>query len=147
MCYNRIAFLEVNSSAQKPTWAALTEIARCFNAPVSQSHTSLASMRSRDSALRSRYSEKKKTVKAVIDTPFVKGLPTLMVVKESALDVSYRESTTRRTYEDPFTLGLQEVHAWVTEGRTPKTTPSDARHDLEVLDMLMKAGAAQQVRQ
>lgn len=90
---------------------------------------------------------KKKTVKVVIDTPFVKGLPTLMVVKESVLDVSYRESTTRRTYEDPFTLGLQEVHAWVTEGRTPKTTPSDARHDLEVLDMLTKAGAAQQVRQ
>lgn len=84
----------------------------------------------------------KKTIKVCIDTPFVKGLPTTMVVKESLADGSYRESTIRRTYEDPFTLELQEVYRWIAEGKTPKTTPSDARHDLEILGMLMKAGAA-----
>ncbi|KAJ0120482.1 hypothetical protein J7T55_015211 [Diaporthe amygdali] len=80
-----------------------------------------------------------KTVKVCIDTPFVRGLPTTMVVKETLPDGSYRESTTRRTYEDPFMLELQEMYKWVTEGKVPKTTPADARHDLEILGMLMKA--------
>ena len=48
-----------------------------------------------------------KTVKVCIDTPFIKGLPTTMVVKESLPDGSYRESTIRRTYEDPFALELK----------------------------------------
>jgi predicted dehydrogenase len=80
-----------------------------------------------------------KTVKVCIDTPFVKGLPTTMVVKETLPDGSYRESTTRRTYEDPFTLELQEVYRWVVEGKTPKTSPTDALQDIEILGMLMKA--------
>ncbi|KAL1852897.1 hypothetical protein Daus18300_011979 [Diaporthe australafricana] len=80
-----------------------------------------------------------KTVKVCIDTPFVRGLPTTMVVKETLLDGSYRESTIRRTYEDPFLLELQEMYKWVTEGKVPKTTPADARQDLEILGMLMKA--------
>lgn len=65
-----------------------------------------------------------------------------MVVKEGLEDGSYRESTVRRTYEDPFTLEFNEVYQWVTEGKTPKTTPSDARQDLEILGMLLKADAA-----
>lgn len=84
----------------------------------------------------------KKTVKVCIDTPFIKGLPTTMVVKECLEDGSYKESTVRRTYEDPFTLEFNEVYQWVTEGKTPKTTPSDARQDLEILGMLLKADAA-----
>lgn len=80
-----------------------------------------------------------KTVKVCIDTPFVKGLPTTMVVKDALPDGSYRESTIRRTYEDPFTRELQEVYAWVVDGKVPKTGPTDARQDLEVLGMLMKA--------
>ncbi|KAG8161322.1 hypothetical protein KVR01_009586 [Diaporthe batatas] len=80
-----------------------------------------------------------KTVKVCIDTPFVRGLPTTMIVKETLPDGSYRESTIRRTYEDPFLLELQEMYKWVTEGNIPKTTPADARNDLEILGMLMKA--------
>lgn len=83
-----------------------------------------------------------KTVKVCIDSPFIKGLPTTMVVKESSPDGSYRESTTRRTYEDPFTLELKAVYEWVVDGKAPKTTPTDARQDLEILGMLMKAAAA-----
>ncbi|GAB7322970.1 hypothetical protein MBLNU13_g05501t2 [Cladosporium sp. NU13] len=83
-----------------------------------------------------------KTVKVCIDTPFVKGLPTRMVVKITLWDGSYRASTTRRTYEDPFTLELQEVYQWDVEGKPPKTSPTDARQDLKILGMLMKAGAA-----
>ena len=74
-----------------------------------------------------------------IDSPFIKGLPTTMVVKDSLPDGSYRESTIRRTYEDPYTLEMKEVYEWVVNGKTPKTCPSDARQDLEMLGMLMKA--------
>lgn len=88
----------------------------------------------------------KKTVKVCIDTPFIKGLPTTMIVKEALPDGSYRESSTRRTYEDPFTLEFQEVYKWLTEDKAPKTTPSDARQDLEILGMLMKADALQDAR-
>ncbi|KAF4556642.1 Oxidoreductase-like protein 8 [Elsinoe fawcettii] len=80
-----------------------------------------------------------KTVKVCIDTPFIKGLPTTMIVKECLPDGSYRESTTRRTYEDPFALELMEVYAWVSHGKHIKTTPDDAKKDLEILGMLMKA--------
>jgi len=62
-----------------------------------------------------------------------------MVIKESLPDGSYRESTVRRTYEDPFTLELKEVYEWVVNRKTPKTGPADARQDLEILGMLMKA--------
>lgn len=62
-----------------------------------------------------------------------------MVVKETLPDGSYRESTTRRTYEDPFSLELKAVYEWVTGGKQPKTNPRDARKDLEILGMLMKA--------
>lgn len=64
-----------------------------------------------------------------------------MVVKDALPDGSYRESTIRRTYEDPFTLELKEVYEWVVNGKNPKTGPADARHDLEILGMLMKAVA------
>ncbi|KAF2009346.1 NAD(P)-binding protein [Aaosphaeria arxii CBS 175.79] len=80
-----------------------------------------------------------KTVKLCIDTPFVKGLPTTMVVKDALPDGSYREATIRRTYEDPFTLEWKEVWEWVAKGKIPKTGPEDARKDLEILGMLMKA--------
>ena len=80
-----------------------------------------------------------KTVKMRIDSPFIKGLPTTMEVKDSLPDGSYRESTIRRTYEDPFTLQLKQVYEWIIHGKTPKTGPADAREDLEILGMLMKA--------
>lgn len=82
-----------------------------------------------------------KTVKVCIDTPFIKGLPTTMVVKESGPDGEYRETTTRKTYEDPFTLEWKAVHEWIVEGKTPKTGPEDARRDVEVIGMLMRKGA------
>ncbi|KAE8322184.1 hypothetical protein BDV39DRAFT_210031 [Aspergillus sergii] len=83
-----------------------------------------------------------KTVKVCIDSPFIKRLPTTMVLKEVSPDGSYRESTTRRTCKDPFMLELKEVYQWFVEGKIAKTTPSDARQDLEILGMLMKATTA-----
>ena len=78
-------------------------------------------------------------MKVNIDTPFVKGLPTTMVVKDSTPEGGYRETTTRRTYEDPFSLEMKAVYDWVVNGTAPQTNPQDARQDLEILGMLMKA--------
>ena len=82
-----------------------------------------------------------KTVKICYDTPYIKGLPTTMFIREKLLDGSYRESTTRRTYEDPYTLEFKELYAVVTEGKPIKTTPADARKDVEIFGMIMRAGA------
>jgi hypothetical protein len=82
-----------------------------------------------------------KTVKMCIDTLFIKGLLTTMVVKDALPDGSYREWTIRRMYEDPYTLGLKEVYEWVVEGKLPRTGPADARQDIQILGMLMKAVA------
>lgn len=82
-----------------------------------------------------------KTVKVCIDTPFVKGLPTIMEIREALPDGSYRESKIRRTYEDPYTLEMREVYSWVVDGKTPKTTATDARNDIEILGMVIKATA------
>lgn len=86
-----------------------------------------------------------KTVKMCIDTPFIRGLPTTMVTKEALPDGSYREATTRRTYEDPFTLEWKEVHHWVSTGKPPKTSAVDARQDLQVLGMFMKAMSSSKI--
>lgn len=83
-----------------------------------------------------------KTVKVNIDTPFVKGLPTTMQVRDALPDGSFRESTIRRTYEDPYTLEMKEVYDWVVDGKTPKTTAEDAKNDIQILGMIMKATAS-----
>lgn len=62
-----------------------------------------------------------------------------MQVKETLPDGSYRESTVRRTYEDPYTLEMKELYAWVVEGKTVKTTAEDARRDVEIWQMIVKA--------
>lgn len=86
-----------------------------------------------------------KTVKVCIDTPFVKGLPTTMIVKETTPESGYKESTLRRTYEDPFTLELKEVYEWIVQDKAIKTTPQDARQDLTILGMLLKAATRQEL--
>jgi hypothetical protein len=82
-----------------------------------------------------------KTVKVCIDSPFIKGLPTTMIVKESAPNGAYSEQVIRRTYEDPFSLELKAVYDWITGGKATKTTAMDARKDLQILGMLLTATA------
>ncbi|OBT88511.1 hypothetical protein VE02_03498 [Pseudogymnoascus sp. 03VT05] len=83
-----------------------------------------------------------KTVKVVFDTPYVKGLPTNMHIREKLEDGTYRESVIRRTYEDAYTLEMKELYAFAALGKPAKTTAVDARQDLEIFGMIMKAGQA-----
>ncbi|KAM0346330.1 hypothetical protein ACHAPU_005761 [Fusarium lateritium] len=78
-----------------------------------------------------------KTVKLQYDTPFVKGLPVTMHVSEN-VDGVYKESTYRRSYEDPYTREMKVFWEMVVEGKTTKTTVEDAMQDLEIFKMAMR---------
>ncbi|CAG8037277.1 unnamed protein product [Penicillium salamii] len=88
----------------------------------------------------------KKTVKVCFDSPYVKGLPTTMHIREKMDDGSFRESMVRKTYEDAYTLEMKELYAFAAEGKPAKTTSEDAKRDLEIFGMIMKAGLEGQAR-
>jgi predicted dehydrogenase len=88
------------------------------------------------------YSEEK-IVRVNYDTPYVKGLPVTMTIREridGAKGDGYQERTIRKTYEDPYTLEFLEFYHCVIGNKTPKTTPEDARQDLDLFKMIMQAG-------
>jgi hypothetical protein len=62
-----------------------------------------------------------------------------MHIRDKLPDGSFRESVIRRTYEDPYTLEMKELYEFVAHGKTSKTTAADARKDIEILGMIMKA--------
>ncbi|KAM0525954.1 hypothetical protein ACHAPS_004525 [Verticillium nonalfalfae] len=78
-----------------------------------------------------------KSVRLQYDTPYVKGLPVTMHIAEND-DGAYKETTIRKTYEDPYTHELKEWWDAVTKGKGPKTTTQDAAQDLEIFGMAMK---------
>ncbi|KAI9038748.1 Gfo/Idh/MocA family protein [Aspergillus affinis] len=80
-----------------------------------------------------------KTVKIQYDTPYVKGLPVIMHIAENA-DGVYKETTIRKSYEDPYTLELKTLWEMVVNGKQPKTTVEDALQDLEIFAMAMRHG-------
>ncbi|KAI1385479.1 uncharacterized protein F4822DRAFT_413120 [Hypoxylon trugodes] len=82
-----------------------------------------------------------KIVRVEFDTPYIKGLPTLMIVKEKVGSAGFQERRVRRTYEDAYTLELQELYSCVIEGKSTKTSAVDARNDIELFRMILKAGA------
>ncbi|KFY64281.1 hypothetical protein V496_03353 [Pseudogymnoascus sp. VKM F-4515 (FW-2607)] len=82
----------------------------------------------------------KKTVKICYDSPYVKGLPITLQIRETTPEGSYKESTIRKTYEDPYTLEMKELYSVVVEGKQIKTTAVDAREDLVIFGMILKAG-------
>ncbi|KAI1453880.1 hypothetical protein F4805DRAFT_352086 [Annulohypoxylon moriforme] len=82
-----------------------------------------------------------KIVRVEFDTPFVKGLPTLMIIKEKVGEGGFQERSVRKTYEDAYTLELKELHRCVLEGESPKTSAADARNDIELFRMILQAGA------
>lgn len=83
---------------------------------------------------------KDKIVRINYDTPYIKGLPTTLTVRERVGVNSYQERVLRTTYEDPYTKELMEWHNCVTSANRPKTSIEDARKDLKIIEMIMKAG-------
>ena len=104
---------------------------------------------------------KNKHVIVQYDSPFNKGLPVTMTIKEN-VNGSYHERLVRKTYEDPYTLvrctwGVEQIvssanariqeykalYALEVEGKPVKTTAIDAMHDLKIFQMIMRAGKSQ----
>ncbi|KAI1409250.1 hypothetical protein F5Y13DRAFT_182148 [Hypoxylon sp. FL1857] len=82
-----------------------------------------------------------KIVRVEFDTPYVKGLPTLMVIKEKIGTGVFQERKIRKTYEDAYTLEMKDLYRCVVQGATPKTGAVDARNDIELFRMILQAGA------
>ncbi|RPB05512.1 NAD(P)-binding protein [Choiromyces venosus 120613-1] len=82
------------------------------------------------------YSENK-SVLIQYDTPFVKGLPVTMTVREN-MDGKFVERFVRNTYEDPYTLELKSFYRAIREGGKIKTDMSDALEDFELFGIIMK---------
>lgn len=84
-----------------------------------------------------------KIVRIEYDTPYIKGLPTRLIVREKVEgpqgEVSYQERFIRVTYEDAYTIQFKKWHDCVTHGKMPKTTIEDARQDVAIIKMLMQA--------
>jgi len=88
------------------------------------------------------YSQEK-IVRVNYDSPYVKGLPVTMTVRErigGAMGDGYQERVVRKTYEDPYTLEFLEFHKCVLGKGQPKTSAVDARNDLDLFKMIMQAG-------
>jgi hypothetical protein len=62
-----------------------------------------------------------------------------MQIREKGPDGSFRDIVVRKTYEDSYTLEMKELYAVVTEGKQIKTTAEDAKKDVEIFGMIMKA--------
>lgn len=82
-----------------------------------------------------------KIVRVQYDTPYVKGLPVTLHITEND-NGALRQTSVRKTYEDPYTLELRRFWELVVEGRAVKTTALDAVQDLEVFKMIMQHEAA-----
>ena len=84
-----------------------------------------------------------KIVRVNVDTPFIKGLPTTMTVREKATgprgEPCYQERHVRTTYEDPYTLEFKEWHACMVHNKPAKTSIADARQDVDIWKMLMQS--------
>jgi len=72
------------------------------------------------------------------DTPYIRHLPTTLVVKETEGD-GYRESVFRPHLKDPYTHELEHFHAAVTGEGTVKTTAEDYVEDMELFIQIIRA--------
>ncbi|KAL3478321.1 hypothetical protein BJX99DRAFT_256648 [Aspergillus californicus] len=82
----------------------------------------------------------RKIVRVEFDTPYIKGLPVTISIREKVGAGGFQERKVRKTYEDPYSLELLELYDCVVNGRTPKSSAQDARKDIELFKMILKAG-------
>lgn len=85
-----------------------------------------------------------KIVRVNYDTPFIKGLPITMTVREKVPgptgEAYFQCREVRSTYEDTYTLEHKDWYNSIVTGGIPKCNLSDSRQDLEIYGMLLRAG-------
>ncbi|MFN8489500.1 MAG: Gfo/Idh/MocA family oxidoreductase [Caldilineaceae bacterium] len=72
------------------------------------------------------------------DTPYVRNLPVRLFVTEANDKGGVHERAIHPTWGDAFVAEWQAFYANVTEQRTPKTSPADFRHDLELFHEMIR---------
>ncbi|MCJ1287331.1 hypothetical protein MMC26_006679 [Xylographa opegraphella] len=87
----------------------------------------------------------RKSVEIRYDTPYVKGLPIVVVVEEKGEGGEKVRREVMSSYEDAYTAEMRELWACLVEGRACKTTVGDALEDLSLFDMMYKAYDGQMV--
>lgn len=89
------------------------------------------------------------SIRVQYDTPYIRHLPTTLVVRETVGD-GYTERVTRPTFTDPYTQELRAFHRVVTENTAPKTSPEDSIEDLRlfrtIVDVLRATSSAVGIR-
>ncbi|EEU42305.1 uncharacterized protein NECHADRAFT_40437 [Fusarium vanettenii 77-13-4] len=80
-----------------------------------------------------------KIVRVNYDSPYVKGLPVTLTIREKIGEDGFQERVIRKTYQDPYTLEMLELYDCVVGNKTPKTSAADARNDIELFRMIIKA--------
>ena len=85
-----------------------------------------------------------KSVKVQYDSPYIRHLPTTLVIDETVGD-AYRQRVERPTFKDPYTHEIEYFHEVVTAGVMPKTTPEDFMDDLRLMRLIVDALRAELV--
>jgi predicted dehydrogenase len=73
-----------------------------------------------------------KVVRVEYDTPYLRNLPIRLRVTAANGDGGVEEHASQPDWGDPFVAEWRAFHDNVRERRTPKTSPADYRHDLEL---------------
>ncbi len=79
-----------------------------------------------------------RSVRIRYDTPYIRHLPTTMIVHET-VGTRYTETVTRPTFTDPYTHELLAFHDIVTRRARPRTTPEDFVEDLRLFASIVEA--------
>lgn len=80
-----------------------------------------------------------KVVRVQFDTPYIKGLPHTVTIREKTGD-GFQERKIRKTFQDAYTLEMLDFYDCAVNGKIPKSSAEDARKDIEIFEMIMKAG-------
>jgi predicted dehydrogenase len=79
-----------------------------------------------------------KSLKVQYNTPYMRHLPTTLLVNETN-EEAYNETAIRPTFKDAYTCQFEYFYDVVVNDLTPKTTPEDAKEDLQLFRMLIEA--------
>lgn len=82
-----------------------------------------------------------KIVRIQYDTPYIKGLPVTITIKERVGD-GFQERQIRKTFTDPYTLEMLALHDCAVNKKTPKTSVEDSRKDIELFKMILQADSS-----
>lgn len=84
-----------------------------------------------------------KIIKVNYDTPYIKGLPTTVSIREKTTgprgETCYQERMIRTTYEDSYTIEFKNWYDCIIKNQHSKTTIADAKYDIDIFKMLMLA--------